>query len=180
MTGVKISFAPVLLCLALLPIYSARAQPKAPETAPAEPIQVEVRAPKDRYLGGEPVVLSVVLRNTTNKPISFLMLGPKFEFAVRNNVTKKGKGKLVGLSGKGRDESTGEKVGEHIVAPDGEWKYEVVLSRLFDLSRAGTYTISGRKNLKIENPIPGGNLIGATKVARDLKLVIDGDVTDAR
>jgi len=126
MAGVKSSFAPVLLCLLLLPFAgnAATTPTKTPEVAPApaDPIQVEVRSPKDHYLGGEPVIVTVVLRNTTNKPVSFLMLGPKFEFAVRNNLTKRGKGKLVGLSGKGRDDSTGDKVAEHIVAPDGEWK----------------------------------------------------------
>jgi hypothetical protein len=186
MAGVKISFAPALLCLALASDVLAvpSAQPKTPEAAPIapDPVQVEVRAPKDRYLGGEPVIISVVLRNNTNKPVSFLMLGPKYEFAVRNNLnSKRGKGRLVGLVAKGRDDSTGEKVAEHVVEPSGEWKYEIVLSRLFDLSRAGTYTVSGHKNLKLENPAPGGSLVGANKLARDVKIVVlDGDVSDTK
>ncbi len=169
-------FAPVLLCLALLPVCPINAQPKVP----ADEVQIEVSAPKDRYLGGEPVVVSVVLRNNSSKPVSFLMLGPKFEFAVRNNTTKKGKGKLVGLIGKGRDDSNGERVAEVIVGAHDSKTYKIALSRLFDMSRAGTYTVSGKKNLKLENPAPGGNLIGATKVARDLKLVVDGDIADAK
>lgn len=186
MAGVKISFAPALLCLALLPINSfavTSAQPKIPETAPVvEEVQVEVRPSKDRYLGGEPVVLSVALRNNSSKPVSFLMLGPKYEFAVRNNFgSKRGKGRLVGLSAKGRDDSTGEKVAEHVVAPGDSWQYKIVLSRLFDMSRAGTYTVSGHKNLKLDNPAPGGNLIGVTKLARDVKIVVlDGDISDTK
>jgi len=183
---VKPFLTPVLLCLALLPVQvlaAPNAKPKIPETAPAvEEVQVEVRPSKDRYLGGEPVVLSVALRNNSSKPVSFLMLGPKYEFAVRNNLgSKRGKGRLVGLVAKGRDDSTGEKVAEHVVAPGDSWEYKIVLSRSFDMSRAGTYTVSGHKNLKLDNPAPGGNLIGVTKLARDVKVVVlDGDVSDAK
>lgn len=143
---------------------------------PADPIQVEVRPLKERVLGGEPVVVIVVLRNSSDKPIPFLMLGPHYEFVVRNNFNlKRGKGRLVALSGRGRDLSTVDKVAERIVRPNEEWQYRVVLSRLFDMSRAGTYTISGSKKLKIENPVPGGNLIGANKVARDIKITVAED-----
>lgn len=177
MAGVKFSFAPVLLCLALLPICATNAQPNA---APADEVQVEVSAPKDHYLGGEPVVLSVVLRNDSPLPVTFLMLGPKFEFAVRNNVSKKGKGKLVGLLGKGRDDSIAERVGQQTVQPGKFLSYKVALSRLFDMSRSGTYTISGKKSVKLDPKASGGALAGPIKVARDLKLVIDGDIADVK
>ncbi len=182
MAGVKI-LTPVLLCLALasnvLPVPGAK--PKTPETAPVvEEVQVEVRPSKDRYLGGEPVIVTVTLRNNSSKPVSFLMLGPKFEFAVRNNLNKKGKGRLVALTGKGHDESTGEKFGQYVVNPGDFWQYKIVLNRLFDMSRAGTYTISGHKNLRNET-LPVGNLLGTNKLARDVKVVVlDGDVSDAR
>ena len=181
----KISFAPVLLCLAFASTNARAATntpPAPPETAPppivapVAEVQLEVRAAKERYLGGEPVIVTVTLRNNTSHAVSFLMLGPKFEFAVRNNPEQtKGRGRLVRLIGKGRDESTGEKVGEHLVVPRSSWSYPVVLSRLFDMSRAGTYTISSKKSVKLDPNAPGDDLVGPLKVARDFKLIVSED-----
>jgi len=170
-----------LLLLASTPCaFAATNAPPAPEAVPVvEEVQVEMRASKDRYLGGEPILLTVVLRNNTSKTVSFLMLSPKAEFAVRlNGTSKRGKGRLAGFTGKGNDQNRYGGIGERIVSAHGQDEYKIVLSRLFDMTRAGTYTISGSKSLKLENPAPGGNLIGPTKVARDVKVVVlDGDVS---
>lgn len=164
----------LLLLASASPAFAATNAPPAPEAVPVvEEVQVEMRASKDKYLGGEPVVLTVVLRNNTSKAVSFLMLSPKAEFAVRNaGTSKRGKGRLAGLTGKGNDQSKYGGIGERIVGAHGQDEYKIVLSRLFDMTRAGTYTISGSKTLKLENPAPGGSLIGATKVARDVKVVV--------
>lgn len=64
---------------------------------------LEVRASKEKYLGGEPVVLTVSLINKSAKTASFLMLGPRLEFAMKRE------GKIAGLTYKGKDESKGDK-----------------------------------------------------------------------
>jgi len=171
----KQRIAIALLLLASAPCaFAATSAPPAPEAVPVvEEVQVEMRASKDRYLGGEPVVLTIVLRNNTSKAVSFLLLSPKAEFAVWNNGSaKSGKGRPVGFTGKGRDQNKYGGIGERIVGAHGQDEYKIVLSRLFDVTRAGTYTISGSKSLKLENPAPGGSLIGTTKVARDVKVVV--------
>jgi len=176
----RIAIALLLLALAPPAFAATNAPPPAPEAVPVvEEVQVEMRASKDKYLGGEPIILTVVLRNNTSKAVSFLLLSPKAEFAVWNNGSaKSGKGRPVGFTGKGRDQNKYGGIGERIVGAHGQDEYKIVLSRLFDMTRAGTYTISGSKNLKRENPAPGGSLIGATKVARDVKVVVlDGDVS---
>jgi len=180
----KQRIAIALLLLASAPCaFAATSAPPAPEAVPVvEEVQVEMRASKDKYLGGEPIILTVVLRNNTSKAVSFLMLSPKAELAVRNNASsKRGKGRLAGFTGKGNDQNRYGGIGERIVGAHGQDEYKIVLSRLFDMTRAGTYTISGSKSLKLENPAPGGSLIGATKVARDVKVVVlDGDVSNER
>ena len=183
----KSILTPALLCLALAaPLASPSLAATIPQAKPADvaltvalpadPIQVEMSAPKERYLGGEPVILTVVLRNNTLKPVSFLMLGPKYELVVRyNSGRKRGKGKQVLLFTKGKEDSTGEEIAEHIVGPSESWQYKIVLNRLFDMSRAGTYTVLGHKDLKMENPTPGGSLVGARKPSGDLKLTVSED-----
>lgn len=176
----KSHFAPALLCLALFS-FCADAAPKTSDApVAADPVQVEVRTPKPQYLGGEPVIVTVTLRNNTPNPVWFLVRPADFEFALKNDRNRKGRGIKVVATARGRDENESGIVGEQIVAPNSSLVYKVVLSRLFDMSRVGTYTISGHKNLKLENPAPGGSLIGAPKVARDVKIVVlEADVSSA-
>lgn len=170
----------MFLFAALFWVSAATAQP-APATAPvADDIQIEVRASKTEFAGGEPVVLTVILRNNTAKPVSFLMRPPGFEFEVRNNRTGRGRGLKVRATAQGRDENSDGAISERVVAAKGQSQYRVVLSRLFDLSRSGIYTVAGKKSLKLAAFTAGGNLIGETEVARIVKIeVLDDDVSPA-
>lgn len=172
----KSSFAPVLLCLALLPIRSTHAQPATSQAVPvADDVQVEVRAAKDKYLGGEPVILTVVLRNNMSKPVSFLTRPEGFEFQLR--FTRAGTGRTLKAvaTKKGDEDRKSGVIGERIVPAKGQSQYKIVLSRAFDMTRAGTYSIVGQKNLKLEALAPGGNLIGAATVAREVKVTVSDD-----
>ncbi len=167
MAGVKINFAPVFLCLLL--IHAANAQPKAPV---ADEVQIEVRATKQKFAGGEPVVLTIVLRNNTPKPITFLMRPADFEFKVRFIRAGSGRNLKGVLTKRGDEERKGGAMGQLLVPANAERETRVVLSRAFDMTRAGTYSIVGNKNLKLDFVAPGGTLIGAAKVAREIKVVV--------
>lgn len=139
------------------------------ETARLE--SLEVRASKPVYRGGEPVTLQISLLNQAAKPASFLMLGPGFEFIVRRENRK------VVLTYQGKEESRGDKVAYRAVPVGGKFEYSVLLSRVFDLSRAGNYVVECTKNLKNDNRDPGADLIGPRVVFRSVKFsVVEPDV----
>lgn len=136
---------------------------------------LDVRASKTDYAGGEPVFLSVTLLNKAVKPAAFLMLGPKLEFVVKRE------NKLVGLTYKAKDESKGDKVAYRSVPVGEKFEYSVVLSRLFDLSRAGNYTVSCSKYLKNDPREPGTDLVGPRIVAQSIKFsVSEADIAQKR
>lgn len=132
---------------------------------------LDVRASKEKYAGGEAVWLDVSLLNKAAKPAEFLMLGPKLEFKIKRE------GKIVGLTRKGQEDSQGDKVGYRSVAVGGKFGYRVLLSRVFDLSRAGNYVVSCSKYLKNENRDSGAELVGPRIVAPDVKFAVsDADI----
>lgn len=53
-----------------------------------------------------------------------------------------------------------------------KFEYQVVISRLFDMTRAGNYTITCFKYLKNENREPGADLVGPKIVFKDIKIAV--------
>lgn len=166
-----------LLFCAAAPVsgHIARAQTAAPEgteaatrAAPLNPrLEIlEVRVSKPFFGGGEPVWLDITLVNRSTKPAAFLMLGPKLEFKIKRD------GKQVGLTYKAKDESKGDKISTRSVPVGGRFAYRVTLSRLFDLSRAGTYTLSSTKYLRNENLEPGADLVGPQILGQVVKFTV--------
>lgn len=148
-------------------VQSARKSKKADAApAPTRLESLEVRASKARYEGGEPVLLTVFLLNKAAKPAAFLMLGPKVEFVVKRE------GKRVVLTYKGKTDSEGDKISYRSVPVGDKFEYPIVLSRLFDLSRAGNYTVSCTKYLKNDNREPGADLVGPRIVSQNVKFSV--------
>lgn len=154
---------PALLCCAVaLLVSGANAQdaaPKARRKKPVAPVtarleSLEARVSKAEFQGGEPVYLDIMLLNRAAKPAAFLMLGPKLEFKIKRD------GKLVVLTYQGKDESQGDKISYRVVPVGEKFAYRVMLSRAFDLSRAGIYTLTCTKYLRQETRDPGVDLVG--------------------
>ncbi len=143
------------------------------ETLPLPPRleSLDVRASQITYRGGEPVFLRVSLLNKSATKADFLMLGPNVEFKIKRE------GKIVGLTRKGKEDSQGDKVSYRSVAIGEKFDYAVVLSRVFDLSRAGNYVVSCTKFLKNENHDPGADLVGPRIVSQNVKFsVLETDI----
>lgn len=158
----------VLFCFLLLSSLANAADEKAPQNnASAAKVDfLQARVGKANFAGGEPVILTITLLNKSAKTASFLMLGPKIEFEIRRE------GKKVIASYKGKDESKGDKVAYRSVATGEKWEYKVVISRLFDLSRAGNYEIVCKKHVKNENREPGNDLVGPLIVSQKLTFAV--------
>lgn len=127
---------------------------------------LEIRTSKPRYLGGEPIVVFVSLVNKSTKPTSFLTLSPKLEWKVKRE------NKIVGLTYQGRDQSKGDKVSYRSVGVGQRFEDQVILNRVFDLSRAGDYVLSCEKYLKNENKEPGADLVGPRLVSKSIKFSV--------
>ncbi len=157
---------------------AAKAQPDAKPTAkkgavpaPATVVAprletLEVRAAKAEYGGGEPIYLDIVLINQSAQPAQFLLLGPKLEFVVKRENKK------AVLTYVGKDSSKGDKVSYRSVPVGGRFAYRVLLSRQFDLSRAGNYTVFCTKRLKNDNRDPGAELVGPQVIAQVVKFSV--------
>lgn len=147
------------------------ATPKTRRKKPAAPViqrleSLEARLSKATFAGGEPVYLDITLLNRAAKPAAFLMLGPKLEFKLKRD------GKAVVLTYRGKDESQGDKISYRVVPVGEKFAYRVMLSRNFDLSRAGIYTLSCTKYLRNENRDPGADLVGPILSAQTVKFTI--------
>lgn len=153
------------------PLARRAARPKtAPQVAAPRLETLEARVSKADFAGGEPVYLDVTLINRSTKPAAFLMLGPKLEFKLKRD------GKNVGLTYRAKDESKGDKISYRMVPVGEKFAYRVMLSRVFDLSRAGIYTLACSKYLSNEARDPGADLVGPVIVAQGVKFsVSDAD-----
>ncbi len=169
----------LLGCVAALLASIASAQDTAPKPRakkPASPAtsrleSLEARLSKAEFAGGEPVYLDVTILNRAAKPAAFLMLGPKLEFKLKRD------GKLVVLTYQGKDQSKGDKISYRVVPAGEKFAYRVMLSRLFDLSRAGIYTLTCTKYLRNEARDPGADLVGPLLSAQTVKFTVsDADL----
>lgn len=135
-------------------------------TAPTRLESLEARLSKATFAGGEPVYLDITLLNRAAKPAAFLMLGPKLEFKIKRD------GKLVVLTYRGKDESKGDKISYRVVPVGEKFAYRMMLSRWFDLSRAGIYTLTCTKYLRNEARDPGADLVGPLLSAQTVKFTV--------
>ena len=118
-------------------------------------LEVSARLPADDLTLGRPIVLTVTLRNTTGSPLFLGPVGAEMT-ALRFSVTGpqsqslgilRGGGESaasqVSMLAAGRDLFSTPGVGgvQVVLPPGGERAYRLVLTRLFDMTLAGNYTV---------------------------------------
>ena len=104
--------------------------------AVAQGVTLHVEGPKKSYLGGEPVLLNVTLSNSNPKQILVVVGTPRYEFQLQDD-----EGKGVSLTKFGLRLERANSLSYQPVQAGSKLAYTVNLTRLFDLSCSGKYTL---------------------------------------
>jgi hypothetical protein len=117
-----------------------------------EGFQLSVAADKETYRLGNPVVMSVLVRNVSGRPLGFTQSDPQIDYDVECVGSD---GKIAPLTTYGQRFHGSESVIIHAggvrLKPAESFEHVLPLDKLYDVSRVGMYNVTVTRKVPKEN-----------------------------
>jgi len=131
---------------------NTRSKPGCREGTVCEGFQLSTRVERETIHPGEPIVLTLLLKNTTKGRLYLSSSGPEKDFLI---VVRRADGQTVQVTEYGRNLLLNRGViyaRFSVKADPGEvLKYDLELNKQYDLSSGGTFFVTVRRDIRTRN-----------------------------